>query len=71
MLRSLACQSGHLMATPPASGRVTGHHPDHSSQAYPTWTVTSKDRSLSRGSMCSVTVAGGTQPGVARSLYPS
>lgn len=44
-----ACQSWLLDGCSPASRRVTGHHPGHSFQGYPTWTVASQNRHLSRG----------------------
>lgn len=43
-------RAGSWMAALPVSRRVMSHHPGHSYQAHPTWTVASKDRHLSRGS---------------------
>lgn len=41
--------AGAWVAAPPASRRVTGHHPGCSFQAHLTWAVVSKYRHLIRG----------------------
>lgn len=49
MLPTWLVRAGSWMTALPASRRVTGYHPSHSSQAHPTGTVANKDRHVSRG----------------------